>query len=116
MAPVLAHLWLEEDTGGYSLNPPPALLGSWGEGKEETLCLGSLGQQDPQGGTEANSCCVDHGAEVGPKMPPSLHRQQGDGLPLWSEPCQRRASSAIDKRLSRQVLAGGCAGSKGEKR
>lgn len=37
----------------------------------------SPSQQDLQGGAEANSCWMDHGAEVGHKMPPSPYRQQG---------------------------------------
>lgn len=35
----------------------------------------SPGQQGLQGGAEANSCWMDHGAEVGHKMPPSPYRQ-----------------------------------------
>lgn len=30
----------------------------------------------PKDEAEANSYCVEQGAEVGPEMPPALHRQQ----------------------------------------
>lgn len=63
----------------------------------------------PKDGVEANSYCVEHGAEVGPETSPSFHRQQGGQLLLWCELCRRRAGSAIDKtRSSRWVLARDC--------
>lgn len=60
--PLLAHQQSEEDP--HRTSTP---LESSGEEKKEEAVLALTWSTGPQSGTEANGCCVEHGAEVAPK-------------------------------------------------
>lgn len=62
-----------------SLNPPLVPLESQGGEKEEMAVLALTWSARPQSGTEANSSCVAHGAEVGSKGRHCLTDSKGIG-------------------------------------